>query len=74
MSKLVTKIIPGDTRQTYKIDIGLARNKTPRIVGPRKNKYHSPLTFGEWFAFTNYPWGRGLINFLPEEEALAVET
>jgi hypothetical protein len=28
----------------------------------------------EWCAFTNFPWGRGLINFLPEEEALALET
>jgi hypothetical protein len=28
----------------------------------------------EWCAFTNVPWGRGLINFEPQEEALAIET
>jgi hypothetical protein len=28
----------------------------------------------EWCAFTNYPWGRGPINFEPQEEALAMET
>jgi hypothetical protein len=28
----------------------------------------------EWCAFTNVPWGRGLINFESQEEALAMET
>jgi thymidylate kinase len=28
----------------------------------------------EWCAFTNFPWGRGLINFEPQEEHLALET
>jgi hypothetical protein len=43
-------------------------------VGPRKYRYHSPLISAEWCAFTNYPWGRGPINFEPHEEALAMET
>jgi hypothetical protein len=30
------------------------------------------LVSAEWCAFTNFPWGRGLINFLPEEEAQAL--
>ena len=44
------------------------------MVGPRKYRYHSPLISAEWCAFTNVPWGRGLINFEPQEEALAMET
>ena len=32
------------------------------------------LVSAECCAFTNYPWGRGLINFEPHEEALAMET
>src|SRR5207247_813167 len=28
----------------------------------------------EWCAFTNVPWGRGLINFEQQEEAQAMET
>ncbi|MDH4216618.1 MAG: hypothetical protein OEV23_06975, partial [Gallionella sp.] len=44
------------------------------IVGPRKYRYHSPLVSAEWCAFTNVPWGRGLINFEPQEEEVAMET
>jgi hypothetical protein len=73
-SKLVPKIILEGTRLTLKTDIAFALNEHPRIVGPRKYRYHSPLISGEWCAFTNYPWGRGLINFEPQEEALAIET
>lgn len=43
-------------------------------MGPRKYRYHSPLISSEWCAFTNYPWGRGLINFEEHEEAQALET
>jgi len=74
MAKLVPKIILEGTRLTHKTDIAFALNEHPRIVGPRKYAYHSPLISGEWCAFTNYPWGRGLINFEPQEEALAMET
>jgi len=49
-------------------------NEHPRIVGPRRYRYHSPLISAEWCAFTNFPWGRGLINFEPQEEELALET
>ncbi len=73
-NKLVPKIILEGTRLTFKTDIAFALNEHPRIVGPRKYRYHSPLISGEWCAFTNYPWGRGLINFEPQEEALAMET
>ena len=73
-SKLCPKIILEGTRLTLKTDIAFALNEHPRIVGPRKYKYHSPLVSAEWCAFTNYPWGRGLINFEPEEESLAMET
>ncbi len=72
--KLVPKIILEGTRLTFKTDIAFALNEHPRIVGPRKYRYHSPLVSGEWCAFTNFPWGRGLINFEPQEEALAMET
>ncbi|MEO8288072.1 MAG: hypothetical protein ABI670_16710 [Chloroflexota bacterium] len=72
--KLCPKIILEGTRLTFKTDIAFALNEHPRIVGPRKYRYHSPLISGEWCAFTNYPWGRGLLNFEPAEEELAMET
>jgi hypothetical protein len=72
--KLCPKIILEGTRLTLKTEIAFALNEHPRIVGPRKYRYHSPLISGEWCAFTNFPWGRGLINFAPHEEALAMET
>lgn len=73
-SKLCPKIILEGTRLTLKTEIAFALNEHPRIVGPRKYRYHSPLVSAEWCAFTNFPWGRGLINFEPAEEALAMET
>ncbi len=72
--KLCPKIIIEGTRLTFKTELAFALNEHPRLVGPRKYRYHSPLVSGEWCAFTNYPWGRGLINFEPHEEALAMET
>ncbi|TAK61856.1 MAG: hypothetical protein EPO24_05480 [Bacteroidetes bacterium] len=73
-SKLCPKIILEGTRLTFKTEIAFALNEHPRIVGERKYRYHSPIISAEWCAFTNYPWGRGLINFEPQEEALALET
>lgn len=73
-SKLVPKIILEGTRLTFKTEIAFELNQHPRIVGPRKYRYHSPLISGEWCAFTNFPWGRGLINFEPQEESQAMET
>lgn len=72
--KLCPKLILEGTRLTLKTDIAFALNEHPRIVGPRKYRYHSPLISAEWCAFTNFPWGRGLVNFEPQEEALAMET
>jgi hypothetical protein len=72
--KLCPKIILEGTRLTFKTEIAFALNEHPRIVGPRKYRYHSPLISAEWCAFTNVPWGRGLINFEPHEEAQALET
>lgn len=74
MSKLTPKIILEGTRLTFKTDIAFALNEHPRIVGPRKYRYHSPLISAEWCTFTNFPWGRGPINFEPQEESLAMET
>ena len=73
-NKLCPKIILEGTRLTFKTEIAFKLNEHPRIVGPRKYRYHSPLVSGEWCAFTNFPWGRGLINFAPQEEALALAT
>ncbi len=72
--KFCPKIILEGTRLTHKTDIAFALNEHPRIVGPRKYRYHSPIISAEWCAFTNFPWGRGLINFEPQEETLAMET
>ena len=71
--KLCPKIILEGTRLTFKTDIAFALNEHPRIVGPRKYRYHSPLISAEWCSFTNFPWGRGPISFEPQEEALAME-
>ena len=73
-SKLCPKIILEVTRLTLKTEIALTLNDHPRFVGPRKYRYHSPLISAEWCAFTNFPWGRGLINFDRAEEARAMET
>jgi hypothetical protein len=72
--KLCPKIILEGTRLTMKTEIAFALNEHPRIVGPRKYRYHSPLVSAEWCAFTNFPWGRGLINFNGDETDLAMET
>jgi len=73
-AKLCPKIILEGTRLTLKTEVAFALNEHPRVVGPRKYRYHSPLVSAEWCAFTNFPWGRGLINFDPSEEALALKT
>jgi hypothetical protein len=73
-NKLCPKIILEGTRLTFKTEIAFALNEHPRLVGPRKYRYHSPLVSAEWCAFTDTPWGRGIINFNFDEEALAMET
>jgi hypothetical protein len=72
--KMCPKIILEGTRLTLKTEVAFALNEHPRIVGPRKYRYHSPLISAEWCSFTNYPWGRGPINFNSDEEQLALET
>ena len=72
--KLIPKLIIEGTRLTHKTDLALALNEHPRIVGPRRYRYHSPLVSAEWCAFDPVPWGRGLINYGHEQEALAMET
>lgn len=68
------KIILEGTRLTFKTEIAFALNEHPDLVGPRQYRYHSPIISAEWCAFTNFPWGRGLINFEVQEEARAMET
>ena len=70
--KLCPKLIIEGTRLTFKTDIAFALNEHPEVTGTRKYRYHNPLISAEWCAFTNVPWG--LINFLPDEEGLAMET
>ncbi len=72
--KLCPKIILEGTRLTLKTEIAFALNENEILVGPRKYRYHSPVISAEWCAFTNFPWGRGLINFEPGEEERAMET
>lgn len=74
MPKMCPKIILEGTRLTFKTEIAFAINEHPRIVGARKYRYHSPIISAEWCGFTNFPWGRGLINFEPQEEDQAMET
>src|ERR1700690_3659134 len=72
--KMCPKLILEGTRLTFKTELAFALNEHSRIVGPRKYRYNSPLISAEWCAFTNFPWGRGLINFDAAEESLALET
>ncbi len=72
--KLCPKLILEGTRLTGKTEIALALNEHPRFVGTRRYRYPSPLVSAEWCAFTNFPWGRGLVNYDPGEEARAMET
>ncbi len=71
--KLCPKVILEGTRLTFKTEIAFELNEHPRVVGPRKYRYHSPLISAEWCSFTNYPWGKGPINFEPQDEELAME-
>ena len=72
-AKLEPKVILEGTRLTHKTDVAFALNEHPRIVGPRRYRYHSPLISAEWCGFDPQPWGRGPINFAPDEEARAME-
>ena len=72
--KLEPKVLLEGTRLTLKTEIAFALNEHPRMVGPRRYRYHSPVISAEWCAFTPWPWGRGPINFAPEEEGRAMET
>ncbi len=72
--KLTPKVILEGSRLTHKTDLAFALNEHPRIVGPRRYRYHSPLISAEWCAFTPYPWGKGLIDFEPEDRERAMET
>ena len=73
-SKLTPKVILEGTRLTHKTDLALALNRHPRLVGERKYEYPSPLVSAEWCGFSDVPWGRGLINYAPDEEPRAMET
>jgi len=73
-NKLVPKIILEGTRLTHKTDLAFVLNEHPDLVGPRKYRYHSPLISAEWCGFTDHPWGRGLINYNPDEHFKAMET
>ncbi len=55
MSKLVPKVILEGTRLTWKTEIAFALNEHPRIVGPRRYRYLSPLISAEWCGFTDRP-------------------
>ena len=72
MPKLCPKLILEGTRLTGKTELAFDLNEHPRIVGPRRYRYHSPLVSAEWCGFTNTPWGRGLINFDQQETDLAM--
>jgi hypothetical protein len=72
--KLCPKVILEGTRLTLKTEIAFALNESPGFVGPRAYRYHSPIVSAEWCGFTNFPWGRGIINFEPDERERAMET
>ncbi len=73
-NKMVPKLILEGTRLTHKTELAFLLNEHPRIVGARRYRYHSPIVSAEWCGFTNTPWGRGLINYAPEEAEHAMAT
>jgi hypothetical protein len=42
-NKLTPKVILEGTRLTFKTEIAFELNELPRILGPRKYRYHSPF-------------------------------
>ncbi len=72
--KFTPKIILEGTSLAFGEELAQAINNHPGITGPAEQCYQRPLVSGMWCAFTNFPWGRGLVNFAPQEEALAMET
>jgi hypothetical protein len=74
MPKLCPKILVEGTRLTGKTDLVFALSEHPSLVGRPKYRYHTPIVSAEWSGFTNEPWGRGPINFAPDEEPRAIET
>jgi hypothetical protein len=74
VKKLAPKVILEGTRLTGKTDLAFALNESPRIVGVRRYRYHSPIVSAEWNGLTNSPWGASLINFEPEYESVVLET
>jgi len=72
--KFTPKIILEGTSLAFDGELAQAVNNSPEITGPAEQCYQRPLVSGMWCAFTNFPWGRGLVNFAPQEEALAMET
>jgi len=49
MAKPTPKVILEGTPLTFKTDMAFALNEHPRIVGPRKYRYHSPFITAEWW-------------------------
>jgi len=72
--KLCPKLILEGTRLTSKTELAFLLNAHPRLVGASRYRYHHPLVSAEWCAFTDVPWGRGPVNYAPEEEGRAMET
>lgn len=72
--KRCPKLILEGTRLTGKTELAFALEGHPRVTVPRPMRYHAGIVSGEWCAFTNHPWGRGIINYEPQEEARALET
>jgi hypothetical protein len=72
--KLTPKVLLEGTRLTHKTDLAFALNDFAPFIGPRKYRYHAPLVSAEWGAFTPHPWGRGIIDYEPEQRDLALET
>lgn len=71
--KFTPKIILEGTALAFGEELAQAVNRDPRITGPAEQCYQRPLVSALWCVFTNFPWGRGLVNFAPQEEALAME-
>jgi hypothetical protein len=71
--KLCPKVILEGTRLTGKTALALALNESPRIIGVRKYRYHSPIVSAEWNGFTPNPYGCSLIDFDSSYEEPAME-
>jgi len=71
-ANIMPRVIIEGTRLTCKSDIAEKLTNNTRFQGPKKYRFHPGVISSEWVTISDKPWGRGLINFYPDEENIAM--